>query len=311
MTERNLTEGAAAEIRHQANGGPDALVIPEANDIRRLNRKPRTFTPITYIVMTIVVVMTIYPIIWMVFGALKSQGEFYTNIWGWPHIFTWSNFSAAWDQAQLGRKFLNSIIATTGTLVLVIPLCSMAGYAFAKVRFPGKRWIYYFILLGIMIPFGVTAIPVLTVTLELHLFNTMQGLILVYAAQSLPFGTFLMYVFFESIPNELEEAALTDGCSRFGALVRVVLPLAIPGVATLLIFIGTSTWNEYFMASVLIHQNNLETLPLGLVVFVTAHTTDYPELFAALTIVTAPMVVVFLAAQRQFISGLTSGAVKG
>lgn len=311
MTDRDSSSAAVQEIEATAKVGRNGLLKPEANEVRRRNRKPRTFTPITYLVMVVVVVMTIYPIIWMIFGALKSQGEFYTNIWGWPHVLTWSNFSAAWDQAQLGRKFVNSIIATAGTLLLVIPLCSMAGYAFAKVRFPLKRWMYYYILVGIMIPFGVTAIPVLTVTLELHLFDTMQGLILVYAAQSLPFGTFLMYVFFESIPNELEEAALTDGCSRFGALVRVVLPLAVPGLATLLIFIGTSTWNEYFMASVLIHQNNLETLPLGLVVFETAHTTNYPELFAALAIVTAPMVVVFLAAQRQFISGLTSGAVKG
>lgn len=311
MSDRNPTGGAVEDLEGSLKVARDGLSQPEANVIRRANKKPRTFTPVTYVVMTIVVVMTIYPILWMLFGALKSQGEFYTNIWGWPHIFTWSNFSGAWDQAQLGQKFVNSIIATTGTLLLVIPLCSMAGYAFAKVRFPAKRWIYYFILIGIMIPFGVTAIPVLTVTLQLHLFDTMQGLILVYAAQSIPFGTFLMYVFFDSIPNELEEAALTDGCSRFGAFVRVVLPLAVPGLATLLIFIGTSTWNEYFMASVLIHQNNLETLPLGLVVFETAHTTNYPELFAALTIVTVPMVVVYLAAQRQFISGLTSGAVKG
>jgi ABC-type glycerol-3-phosphate transport system permease component len=311
VSEREFNGGATEGDRDVAGGGTDTLIKPRTESVRRQNKKPRPFTPITYLVMTVVVVLTIYPIIWMLFGALKSNGEFYTNIWGWPHIFTWSNFSAAWDQAQLGRKFINSIIATTGTLLLVIPLCSMAGYAFAKVRFPARRWFYYYILIGIMIPFGVTAIPVLTVTLELHLFNTMQGLILVYAAQSLPFGTFLMYVFFESIPSELEEAALTDGCSRFGALARVVLPLAVPGLATLFIFIGTSTWNEYFMASVLIHQNNLETLPLGLVVFETAHTTNYPELFAALTIVTAPMVVVFLAAQRQFISGLTSGAVKG
>jgi raffinose/stachyose/melibiose transport system permease protein len=271
----------------------------------------RTFTPVTYVVMAIVVVMTIYPMVWMVFGALKSTGEFYTNIWSWPHVFAWSNFSFAWDQAGLGQKFINSIIATTGTLLLVLPLCSMAGYAFAKVPFPGRRWIYYFVLIGIMIPFGVTAIPVLTVEINLHLFDTLQGLTLVYAAQALPFGTFLMYAFFESIPDELEEAALTDGCSRLGALWRIILPLTKPGLATLLIFVGASTWNEYFMASVLIHQDNLETLPLGLVVFTTQHSTDYPELFAALTIVTAPLVIVYLVAQRQFISGLTAGALKG
>jgi len=271
----------------------------------------RPFTLAAYAVMAIVVVATIYPMLWMLFGALKSQGEFFTNIWGWPHVFSWANFSQAWGQAGLGRKFLNSTVVTGGTLLLVIPFCSMAGYSFAKVWYPGQRWLYYFVLLGIMIPFGVTAIPTLTVTLQFHVFDTLQGLILVYAAQNISFGTFLMYAFFNSIPDELVEAAYADGCSRFGAFRKIVIPLARPGLATLLIFAGTGIWNEYFMASVLIHQNNLETLPLGLVVFTTQHATDYPELFAALTIVTAPMVVVYLVAQRQFISGLTAGALKG
>lgn len=271
----------------------------------------RPFTVTAYTVMALVVVVTVYPMIWMVFGALKSQGEFFTNIWGWPHLVSWANFALAWEQAGLARKFLNSIVVTGGTLLLVIPFCSMAGYSFAKVGYPGRRWLYYFVLLGIMIPFGVTAIPTLTVTLQFHVFDTLQGLILVYAAQNISFGTFLMYAFLGSIPDELIEAAYVDGCSRFGAFRRVVLPLARPGLATLLIFVGTGIWNEYFMASVLIHQNNLETLPLGLVVFTTQHATDYPELFAALTVVTAPMVVVYLVAQRQFISGLTAGALKG
>lgn len=284
---------------------------PDLRGRLSLRWRRRTFTPVTYLVMAVLVVLTIYPMIWMVFGALKSQGEFYTNIWGWPHIFSWGNFSQAWDQAALGRKFLNSIMVTGGTLLLVLPLCSMGGYSFAKVWFPGQRWIFYFIMIGIMIPFGVTAIPTLTVTLNLHLFDTLQGLVLVYAGQSLSFGTFLMYAFFHSIPNELVEAAQADGCTRFGAFWRVALPLARPGLATLVIFTGTSIWNEYFMASVLIHQANLETLPLGLVVFTSQHSTDYPELFAALTIVTAPLVILYLAAQGQFISGLTAGALKG
>jgi ABC-type glycerol-3-phosphate transport system permease component len=261
--------------------------------------------------MAIMVVLTIYPVIWMIFGSLKSQGEFYTNIWGFPRDLSWSNFVHAWDDAGLGRKFINSFIATGGTLLLVLPLCSMAGYSFAKVWFPGRRALYYFVLLGIMIPFGVTAIPTLTVTLSFHLFNTLQGLVLVYAAQSLSFGTFLMYAFFFSIPDELVEAAQTDGCTRFGAFWRIVMPLARPGLATLVIFTGTGVWNEYFMASVLIHSSNLETLPLGLVIFTGQHTTDYPELFAALTIVTAPLIIVYLVAQGHFISGLTAGALKG
>jgi raffinose/stachyose/melibiose transport system permease protein len=276
-----------------------------------LRRRLARFSPGSYLAMGILVVLTIYPMVWMLLGSFKSLGEFYTNVWGLPHGWHWSNFTQAWDQVQLGQKFVNSLIATVGTLILTVPLCSMAGYAFAKVAFPLRRYIYYFMLAGIMIPFGVTAIPVLTTEISLGLFDTRTGLILVYAAQNLPFGIFLMYSFFQSIPNELEEAALIDGANRFTAFVRVVLPLAKPGLATLLIFTGTSVWNEYLMASVLIHQPGLETLPLGLVNFTTAHSTNYPELFAALSIVTVPVVLVYLVAQRQFISGLTAGALKG
>ena len=261
--------------------------------------------------MAALVVLTIYPVLWMIFGALKSQGTFYSNVWGWPHVFEWGNFVRAWDDADLGRKFVNSAIAVGGTLLLVLPLCAMAGYAFAKVWFPGRALLYYFLLAGIMIPFGITAIPTATVLLGFHLFNSLQGLIIVYAAQSLAFGTFLMYAFFASIPDELVESALTDGCSRFGAFWRIVVPLSRPGIATLVIFIGTSIWNEYFMASVVIHDGNLETLPLGLVLFTSQHTTNSPALFAALTIVTMPMIILFLVAQGQFISGLTAGALKG
>ncbi|HUZ51907.1 MAG TPA: carbohydrate ABC transporter permease [Streptosporangiaceae bacterium] len=276
-----------------------------------LRRRIAAFSPGTYLIMGVLVVLTIYPMVWMLLGSFKSLGEFYTNIWGLPQVWRWSNFSLAWNDVQLGQKFINSIIATLGTLILTLPLCSMAGYAFARVDFPLRRYIYYFVLAGIMIPFGVTAVPVLTTEVSLGLFDTRLGLILVYAAQNLPFGIFLMYSFFQSIPGELEEAALIDGCNRFKAFLRIVLPLAKPGLATLLIFTGTSVWNEYLMASVLIHQPNLETLPLGLVNFTTAHSTNYPELFAALSIVTAPVVLLYLVAQRQFISGLTAGALKG
>jgi len=285
--------------------------VPATRPARTLRRRIGALRPGTYLVMIIVVVLTIYPMIWMLLGSFKTLGEFYTDIWGLPHIWHWDNFAQAWNEVQLGQKFVNSLIATIGTLILTLPLCAMAGYAFAKVDFPLRRYIYYFVLAGIMIPFGVTAVPVLTTEVSLGMFDTRLGLILVYAAQNLPFGIFLMYSFFQSVPSELEEAALIDGCNRFKAFVRIVLPLAKPGLATLLIFTGTSVWNEYLMASVLIHQPNLETLPLGLVNFTTAHSTNYPELFAALSIVTAPVVLLYLAAQRQFISGLTAGALKG
>lgn len=266
---------------------------------------------LTYSVMAICLLVTLYPLIWMALGSLKTESEFFSNIWGLPADVVWSNYADAWGEALLGPKFVNSILVTVATMALVLPATSMAAYALARLKFPGRRGVYAFLLLGIMVPFGVIAIPIFSVVVELNLLNTLPGLILVYAAQGIPLGTFLMYSFFMSIPDELEDAALIDGCRPFGAFVRVILPLTKPGIMTQVIFTGTTVWNEYFMASILIHRESLETLPLGLVVFTSKYGIDYPQLFAALTIVTLPLVVLFLSAQRQFIAGLAAGAVKG
>lgn len=266
---------------------------------------------VTYLIMAVMLVTTLYPLLWMFFGSLKTGSEFYTNIWGFPAHPDFGNFVRAWNDAGLGRKFLNSLIVTIGTLILVLPITSMAGYALARLRFPGSRAIYIFLLLGIMVPGGIIAIPEFSVLVSMHLLNTLQGLVLIYAAQNVPLGIFLMYSFFAAIPEELEEAALVDGCTPIGAFFRVVLPLTGPGLATQVILAGTGVWNEYFMASILIHSENLETLPLGLVVFTGKYGTNFPELFAALLIVTLPMLILYLGAQRQFIGGLAAGAVKG
>lgn len=266
---------------------------------------------ITYVLMVAILAITVYPMIWMVLGSLKGDSEFFGNIWGLPSDPVWSNFSDAWREAGLGRKFLNSIIVTTASMIIVLAVTSMAAYALSRLRFRGRQAVYVFLLMGIMVPFGVIAIPVFSVVVELGLLNTLPGLILVYAAQGVPLGTFLMYSFFASVPEELEDAALIDGCRPFGAFVRIILPLTVPGLITQLIFTGTTVWNEYFMASILIHREALQTLPLGLVVFTSKFGIDYPQLFSALTIVTIPLVVLFLAAQRQFIAGMAAGAVKG
>lgn len=265
----------------------------------------------TYLIMAVMVATTVYPVLWMAMGGFKDGTEFYENIWGLPASFDFANFTYAWTEANLGRKFLNSIVVTGGTILLTLPITSMAGYALAKIRFRGRGVAYAAILLGIMVPYGVIAIPVFTVIVDLHLLNTLFGLILVHTAHAIPLGVFLMYSFFESIPDELEEAAQVDGCTPIGAFFRVVLPLARAGLATQIILTGTNVWNEYLMTSLLIHTEELEPLPLGLVIFTSRYGTDYPQLFAALTIVTLPMIVLYLGAQKQFISGLAAGAVKG
>lgn len=266
---------------------------------------------ISYLILIGVVIVTLYPVLWMIFGSLKSNEEFYINIWGPPSDPVWENYLWAWQNGDLGRKFLNSIIITFSTLGIILPLASLAAYAFAKFKFPGNRLLFYLFIISLMIPQGITAIPVFTVIVNLGLVNTRLSLILVLAGQSLGFAIFLLNAFFLSLPSELEEAALIDGCTHIGAFFRVILPLSLPGLATIVVFSGMGAWNEYFISSILIRSKELMTLPLGLVNFIGQYTTYYPQMFATLSIITIPIIILYVLGQKQFISGLTAGALKG
>ena len=211
----------------------------------------------------------------------------------------------------MGRKYLNSILTTAGTLCLLIPVNCCAAYALARVNFRGKRAILNYLLLGIMMPAGVLAMPVFTVVNELGLINTRIGLTLVYTAQSIAFGMYIMRGFFISLPKSLEEAAMIDGCTRFQSFLHIILPLAVPGLVTQVIFSGLSVWNEYIRASLIIRTPELQTLPLGMVAFSTLENNNYPQMFAALSMATLPMVLVYLLCQKAFQKGVTAGAVKG
>jgi len=283
----------------------------ESSYISRISIKNLLSKSLVYLILIIVAILSIYPVLWMIFGSLKGTNEFYTNIWGFPNSPVWENYVLAWEKGGISTRVLNSIIATLGTLGVVLPFTSLAGYAFAKLKFPGNRILFYFFMLSMMIPNGITAIPVFSVIINLGLLNTRLSLIIVLSSQAMGFGIFLMRAFFISLPTELEEAALIDGCTHFGAFLRVILPLAVPGLATQVIFTGMGAWNEYFMTSILMRSKELETLPLGLVNFVGQYQTAYPQMFAYLSIITVPIILLYILGQRQFISGLTAGAIKG
>lgn len=264
-----------------------------------------------FLILLFFFLLTVYPVIWMFCGSLKGANEFYTNVWGLPSDPQWKNFVNAWKTGAMGEKFLNSMVVTVGSLLLLIPINSCAAYAVGRLRFKGRRAVYSFLLVGIMIPSGVLGIPTFTVALRLGLNNTHLGLILIYVAQSIAMGVFIMRSFFISLPRELEEAAMIDGCTPFGSFLRVILPLASPGIMTQIIFNGLSIWNEYFMANIMLTRSSKLTLPLAIANFVGQHTTNYPMLFAALSIVTLPVIITYVLAQKGFIEGVSAGAVKG
>jgi ABC-type glycerol-3-phosphate transport system permease component len=274
--------------------------------------KPKFLTRILlYALLLVVFLVSVYPVLWMVLGSLKNTQEFYNNIWGVPSRLSWGNYADAWTRAAIGQKYVNSILVTVGFLALLLPTVCCSAYAIARLQFKGKKSLYTFFLMGIMVPSGVLAIPSFIVATKLGLTNSMIGLILFYAAQSTAFGLFLMRSFFISLPRSLEEAAMIDGCTPFGGFVRVMLPLSMPGIMTQVIYSGLMVWNEYMIASLFVRSTGLQTLPLGMRVFVGQYSTDYPALFAALVCATIPMLIVYIAGQKTFIAGMTAGAVKG
>lgn len=274
-------------------------------------KKITVYHVICALVLIVMLVICVYPILWMFLGSMKDKAEFYTNIWGLPTRFHLENYFAAWKNADLGRRFINSIVVTVGSMCVMIPVTSCAAYAVARLKFKGRNLIYMYLLTGIMIPAGVLGIPTFTVAMKMGMLNSHWGLMLVYAAQNIAMGMFIMRGFFISLPKELEEAAMIDGCSRFGCFVRIIVPLARAGVATQVIFSGLTIWNDYFMANIMITRDELRTLPLSIANFVGKHSTNYPELFAMLTMATLPIIIIFILSQRSFIEGVAAGAVKG
>jgi len=265
-----------------------------------------------YFLMVIFLLITLYPIIWMVGGSLKEESEFFSNIWGLPRNPQFKNYIEAWKKSDFGHKFVNSVITTGSFLLILIPMNCCAGYALARVKFKFRKLIYTYLLLGIMIPAGVLAMPTFTIVNNLGLLNTRIGLILVYAGQAISFGMFIMRNYFISLPKQLEEAAKIDGATNFGAFTKIILPLAMPGIVTQIIFSGLANWNEYLRASILIRNTARQTIPLGMAAFANQdQSINYPVMFAGLTLATLPVVIIYLLAQKAFVKGATAGAVKG
>ena len=256
-------------------------------------------------------VICVYPLIWMILGSLKEETEFFRNTWGLPATPLFSNYAKAWKQGELGQKFINSFIVTVGAILIMVPVNCCAAYAIGRLKFKFRAAIYAYLLLGIMIPSGVLGIPTYQVALALHLNNNLFGLILVYASGSIAMGIFIMRAFFISLPKGLEEAAEIDGASRFQTFLRIILPLAKPGIVTQIIFSGLGYWNEYYFANLMLTNENLRTLPVAVSNFIGRHNVEYTALFAALAIVTIPVVIVYLLCQKAFIEGISAGAMKG
>lgn len=264
----------------------------------------------SHLVLAFFTIVIVYPVVWMVFASFKTNTEIVTNIWGVPTALHWENYAGAWNSAKLGYALFNSVVTSLGSVILVIVLASSAAYAFARMRFRGSLLIFLLLIFTMHAP--VPIIPLYVMIVKMGLSDTRIGLVLTMAAMGLPLSIFIFRAFFQSIPGELMDAAKVDGCNEFTAFLRVVVPISGPAIATVAILEFVGAWNQYFLALVLLRSDTMRTIPLAIQVFFYAWgRTEWEQVFAALTVGSVPMILLYILMQRQFIQGLTAGSVKG
>lgn len=255
--------------------------------------------------------LVIYPLLIMVSSSLKTTGEIFANPLSLvPTTIRLGNYVEAWNQANFGTYFRNSIFVCVVSVLLILFFGSMAAYVLARFPFPGNRAIYLLFLAGFMIPIRLAIVPLFIMMRDLHLLDTLWSLMLVYIAGGMPFTIFLMVSFFRHIPQDLEDAAMLDGAGPFQVYYQIMLPLVRPALAAVGLFQFLNVWNDFFFPLIFIRSENLRTVPLGVSAFFGEYTNDWALMFAALSISIMPVIVIYLLASKQFIAGLTSGAIK-
>ncbi|AIQ67648.1 sugar ABC transporter permease [Paenibacillus graminis] len=258
-------------------------------------------------------VVSIYPLFWMISYSLKNNDEiFVTNPFGLPTHFRFENYVNAWTQFNIPRYFWNSFVVSIISTLFILLLALMFAFAVARMQWRFRSAVRTYMLVGMFMPLQVIMIPLALLVRDFHLTNTYGALIIPYIAIGLPFSTMVFYGFLVSIPREIEEAACIDGASIYRLFLGVILPLALPAIATIAIFQFLNNWNEFTLAYILISDENMKTLPLGLLFFQGSYSTDWGAMGAVMTIASLPMVLVYLLLSDQVERAMTVGsAVKG
>lgn len=263
------------------------------------------------IVVWFFVIVTVYPIVFVAINSLKSTDEFYANVWSLPGSIRWSNYSDAWFDAKIGQYFVNSSVVVVTAVLLISVFGVMAGYALGRLNLPYAEAILLFFLAMKMVPHESLVMPLYLMMSRMGIIGEHISLIVPYAGWGLPIAVYILKNYFQTIPGSLLEAARIDGASEWLTFRKIMVPLAMPAIATVVIFNFVSLWGELLWATVALATASLKTLPLGIVVFQAEFATDWGPMSAAICMVMLPLVIVFLFMQKYFVQGITAGANKG
>jgi raffinose/stachyose/melibiose transport system permease protein len=285
------------------------LTVVRTDRQRRLLRRLPWWIAALFLVG--IAVLWIFPFLWMLSASLKDNMEMFTGgLRLWPEKFVWDNYARAWNDAHFGRYLLNTVVVTVITVVIVTIRCAAAGYVLARYRFRGSKIFLGVLVATLFVPTGYTIIPVVKISMQLHLIDSLSGMILALSGGAYVSAILIYYGYFRQIPRELEEAAVVDGAGFVRTFFSVMLPLAMPVTASVAVLTFITTWNAFFLPLVFTFSRpDLRTVSVGMQAFVGESATDWSGMAAAGVISIVPVVVLFIFLQRYFVEGI-SGAVK-
>ncbi len=278
-----------------------------------MTRNQRAALPILRIVILVFyLLMVLLPFYWLFITSVKPHMDILTtDIQYWPKHFTLDNYRVLWSASNFDVFLKNSVLVSIGTGLFTTCFAILGGYALARYKFKAKTAAVYGLLLTQMIPGVLVMIPTAILFSKVGLMNSLSGLIIIYIVGNIPFCLILMRSFFDRIPVDLEEAALIDGCSKLGALFRIVLPIMLPGIVATFVFAFIGAWNELLCAIMFISSDEFKTIPVGLSMFVQSYDINWGVMTAGAVMALIPSLVMFAIVQRFVVEGLTDGAVKG
>ena len=264
------------------------------------------------LVLAIACIVMVFPVYWMILASFRSPETVYSDVWPIPQAPSIENYRLISDYVNYAYgMYINSIIVATSVMVVTMFISTFVAYAIARFRFKGRGLLTIALLFSYMFPPLLTLIPLYVIFVHMGIVGTLSSLVIAELAITLPLGIWLLWGFFKSMPFELEDAAMIDGCSRLGAFIRIILPLAKPGLMTVAIFSFLIAWNGFTAASILITTDSNKTLPVGLQQIVSNMTSNWGVAMAACAAIVLPLLIALLALNRYFIQGLVGSGLKG
>ncbi len=251
------------------------------------------------------------PLLWLIFTSLKTKEELFQSAWSVPQTWQFRNYYLAWTKSNIPVYMRNSITAASVSLFVTFISSVTMAYVLSRFQFKGRKIIYYVIIAGMMIPIHSAVIPLYVLAMKLDMQNNLVALGIIYAAFRIPVSVFFLESYMRCIPKELEEAALIDGCGYWKTFSKVILPMSVDGVITILILALLACWNELLVSMLMIGDPNLKTLPIGIMGFITEYNTEITQMCAGIIIACVPNLLFYIILQDKIVKGMTIGAVKG